>query len=70
MGAHHTSISVSFASRCGLDQLKNELGVTSYEQVIQCLLKSRKMNIPSTAGCDPDIPSFTRETGGDSLHGA
>lgn len=66
MEAQYTSISVSFASKQELDEIKNEIGAKTYDKALQYLIKNRKKGIPSTAGCDPDIPSFTRETGGDS----
>ncbi|MFA5253303.1 MAG: hypothetical protein WC367_01370 [Methanoregula sp.] len=66
MGAQYTSISVSFSSKRELDAIKSEIGVKTYDKALQYLLKSCKKGIASTAGCDPDLPSFKRETGGDS----
>ena len=66
MEAQYTSISVSFDSKQELDALKKEIGAKTYDKALQYLLKSRKKGVPSTAGCDPDLPAFTRDTGGDS----
>ncbi len=65
MEVQYTSISVSFDSKHELDDIKKEIGAKSYDSVVQYLLRSRKKGIPSTAGCDPDLPTFTRDTGGD-----
>ena len=66
MEAQYTSISVSFDSKQELDDIKREIGAKTYDKVVQYLIKNRKKGIPSTAGCDPDLPVFTRDTGGDS----
>jgi hypothetical protein len=66
MEAQYTSISVSSASKQELDDIKREIGAKTYDKVVQYLIKNRKKGIPSTAGCDPDLPAFTRDTGGDS----
>ena len=66
MEAQYTSISVSFAPKQELDEIKKEIGAKTYDKAVQYLIKSRKQGFPSTAGCDPDLPAFTRDTGGDS----
>ena len=66
MEAQYTSISVSFASKQELDEIKKEIGAKTYDKAVQYLDKKPEKGLPFDSGMRSGSSGIYPDTRGDS----